>query len=124
MAQLFSLGIMTRTTLILLAFAMFLCASCESPEKASRRHAQWEQNIEQARRRALDQLPDLDADSREMIRTNRPSIPYVGAPFGGNYWFQWTITSNRVAVIDALSTPEDVSGRPVRIEKIVPGRTY
>jgi hypothetical protein len=115
---------MTRTTIILLAFAVFLCTSCESPENAARRHAQWEQNIEQARLRVLDQLPDLDAASREMIRTNRPSIPYVGVPFGGNYWFRWTITSNRVAVLDALSRPEDVSSRPVKIETLVSEMKY
>lgn len=115
---------MTRTTIILLALAVFLCTSCESPEKAARRHSQWEQNIKQARLRVLDQLPDLDAVSRAMIRTNRPSIPYVGAPFGGNYWFRWTISSNRVVVLDALNTPEDVSSRPVKIETLVSERNY
>jgi len=122
--ELWTLGIMKPTTTILLAFVVFLSMSCESPERAVRRRAQWEQNIEQARIRVLDQLPDLDSASREMIRTNRPSIPYVGAPFGGNYWFRWPISSNRVAVLDAGGTPGNVSGRPVTIEKLVSERYY
>lgn len=110
------------STAILLALALFLCTSCESPERAARRHAKWEQNIEQARLRVLDQLPDLDVPSREMIRTNGPSIEYVGAPFGGSYWFRWMITSNRVAVLDAWSQPNDVSRSSVRIQKLVSER--
>jgi hypothetical protein len=119
----FPLGIMT-TTIVQLALILVLCASCESPQKASERQAQWAENIERARSRVLDQLPDLDCASRDMIRTNPPSIPYVGAPFGGNYWFEWTISSNRVAVLNAGSIPGNVSDRPVSIEHLQSGSRY
>jgi len=114
---------MIRITILLL-FAGFFWAGCESPEKAMRRQAKWEENIEQARQRVLNQLSDLDSASRDMIRTNRPTIPYVGAPFGGNYWFRWTITSNRVAVLHAFSSPDNVGNCPVTIERLVSERKY
>jgi hypothetical protein len=69
----------------------------------------------------MDQLPALDAASRDMIRTNAPTVEYVGMPFGGCYTFAWTITSNRQATLEAFTTPEDVESKPVRIRE---PRTY
>ena len=118
------LGSMKASSIILLTFIAFLGVSCESPERTAQRHAQWEQNIDRARIRVLDQLPNLDSDSKEMIRTNAPKIWYVGAPFGGDYTFSWAISSNRTAELDALGTPENVSGRPVRIREPAPPSRY
>jgi hypothetical protein len=105
----------TATALFTLATLLF--TGCGNPEKAARREAKWEQNIAQARLRVLDQLPDLDPASQEMIRTNRPFIAYSGVPFGGNYWFRWAISSNRVVELDALSSPNDVSKSRVKIRR-------
>ena len=113
-----------KTTIIQAAFILFLCVSCESPQKAAERRAQWSQNIERARSRVLDQLLDLDSASRDMIRTNRPSIAYVGLPFGGDYWYRWAISSNRVAVLDAGLIPSEVSNTPVTIENPPSARRY
>jgi hypothetical protein len=117
------LGIMTRISIILL-FAVFLCASCESPEQASRRQEQREQSIEQARLRVLDQLPNLDGASREMIRTNAPRIEYVGAPFGGSYWLCWAISSNRTAVLGSFMRFEDLQNERVTIREPLPPSHY
>ena len=113
-----------KTTIIPAAFILLLCVSCESPQKASERDEQWSQNIERARSRVLDQLPDLDSASRDMIRTNRPSISYVGLPFGANHWYRWAISSNRVAVLDAGLIPNEVSNKRVTIENPPSARRY
>jgi len=113
-----------KLTLVQAAFIGFLCVGCESPQKASERQAQWSKDIEHARDRVLAQLPDLDAASREMIRTNAPSTPYVGLPFGGVYWFRWTICSNRVAVLSPGANPKDVRDAPVYIERLASKRPY
>ena len=105
------------TTILSLAVVTAFGVSCQTP--GSRLHAQWPQTVERARVRVLDQLPDLDAASREMIRTCDPRVEYVGAPFGGDYTFVWQITSNRMATLNAFSTPESVDDKPVRIREPV-----
>src|SRR6476646_3807880 len=95
-------------------FVLLLCIGCETYEKAAGRRAQSEQNIEQARLRVLQELPNLDTASREMIRTNRPSIPYVGSAFGGHSWFSWTISTNRFVELYWFTAPEGISNAPVK----------
>jgi hypothetical protein len=110
-------------SVLLLASAAILDASCAGP-RASRLRADSPQVIEQARIRVLDQLPALDAASREMIQTGAPRIEFVGAPFGGSYWFCWTISSNRTAVLNAFSSLENLSDRPVSIREPLPASRY
>jgi hypothetical protein len=103
-----------RSTIVTLGIAGMLLASCASPD-SSRLRANSPAVIEQARIRVLAQLPDLDNASRDMIRTNAPRIEFVGVPFGGDYWFCWTITSNRTAVLHAFSSLDNLNNRPVTI---------
>ena len=110
-------ALLTFLAVCLTASLMWGCASSQSSRRADSPEV-----IEQARVRVLDQLPALDTASREMIQTGAPRIEYVGAPFGGSYWFCWTITSNRTAVLDAFTSLEDLSDRPVTIRESVAAR--
>jgi hypothetical protein len=73
--------------------------------------------IDRARIRVLNQLPALDNASREMIRTNAPKIRFSGVPFGGDYFFEWTISSNRTAGLDAFNTFDHLESAPVTIRQ-------
>ena len=116
------LGVMRALlTFLALGIAASLYCGCASSQ-SSRPRADSPEVIEQARVRVLDQLPALDTASREMIQTGAPRIEYVGAPFGGSYWFCWAITSNRTAVLHAFSSLEDLSDRPVTIREPVAAR--
>ena len=75
------------------------------------------ERVERARVRVLDQLPDLDSPSRDMIRTNAPKTAFVGLPFGGAYTFSWTISSNRVARLDVNNSLEHLESASVRIQE-------
>jgi hypothetical protein len=103
------------------ALAASLVAGCASSQ-SSRPRADSPEVIEQARVRVLYQLPALDSGSRAIVQTSAPRIEYVGAPFGGSYWFCWAITSNRTAVLHAFSSLEDLSDRPVTIREPVASR--
>ena len=109
--------------ILLLGSIAILAAGCAGP-RASRLRADSPEVIEQARIRVLDQLPTLDTPSRDNIRTAAPRIEYVGAPFGGSYWFCWAISSNRTAVLQAFSSLENLSTRPVTIREPVPPSRY
>jgi len=53
--------------------------------------------VETARARVLNERADLDEASREMVRTNNPTVGYYRA--AGNYAqydVKWLISSNRV----------------------------
>lgn len=97
----------TPFTFLALCFAVFLFSGCASSQSL-RPRADSPEVIEQVRSRVL-QLPTLDTASREMIQTTTPKILYVGAPFGGQYTFQWMITSNRTAEVYASSGLEHFS---------------
>ena len=92
------------------------CASTGS----SRRHGDSPEVIEEARQRVLDQTAKLDFDSREMVRTNAPRVLYVGAPFDGQYTYQWAISSNRFAELITYGLKGLEKG-PVRIREAVVG---
>ncbi len=102
------------------AVVFALGAGCQSSQE---RRAQTSQAIERARARVLTQVPDLDPASGEMVRTSNPAISYVGAPFGGSYWFRWQISSNRVAAVGPCALESAGSG-PVLVEQAMPTRRY
>ena len=106
------------TTFLFLPLASAFVVSCEGP-RAARPRADSPEVIERARIRVLDQLPTLDSASREMIRTNAPKIWFSGVPFGGDYLFEWTISSNRVASLDAFNTFDHLESAPVKIRQPV-----
>src|SRR5258707_156715 len=83
------------TTSLLRAIGPMLLVSCESTSELRLTP----ERVQLARVRVLGQLPDLDAASRDMIRTNSPKTAFVSLPFGGAYTFAWTISSNRVATL-------------------------
>ncbi len=102
------------------AVAFTISAGCQSSQERS---AQTSQATERARARVLTELQDLDPASRELVRTSNPALSYVGAPFGGSYWFRWQITSNRVAAVGPCSLESAGSGR-VNVEQRVPTGRY
>ena len=95
-----------------------LYVGCSSSETYPR-HGDSPEVIEAARKQVLAQTVELDQESREMIRTNAPRILYVGAPFGGQYTYQWTLTSNRFAELIHYGL-DGFEGRPVRIRTPAP----
>lgn len=106
---------------ILFAACFFVgCASTQS----SRLRAYSPDVVEQVRSRVLDQLPTLDAASREMIQTNTPRILFVSLPFGGDYTFRWMITSDRIVELYAGSTLAQLSERPVSVRELSPASRY
>ena len=111
------------TTIPLIAFAAAFLAACEGPSNSQPR-ANSPEVVEQARIRVLGQLSALDTGSQEMIKTNAPRIEYVGAPFGGSYYFCWMISSNRTAVLGAFSSLKNLSERPVWIREAVSASHY
>ena len=97
--------------------ALFLTMSaCQAPG-GSRFRAEWPRIVERARARLLAQLPNLDNTSLEMVRTCDPTLRAVTFPFGGDYTFVWTISSNRTVELDADSDYRNVDGRPVVIRE-------
>ena len=103
MAELYTLGIMRAfATFLLLGFLACLVASCSSVPRVDSPEV-----IARARSRVLDQLPDLDIASRDMILTNAPKIVFVGTPFDLYTIYKWTITSNRVVTLDTYNKPID-----------------
>ena len=102
------------TQIVFLAFAAMLCMSCESP-RVSRPRADSSETIERVRTRVLDQMPTLDGDSREMIRTNAPKITFRGVPFGGVYYFQWAVSSNRMVSLDTLHSLDHIESEAVQV---------
>src|SRR5207302_7297917 len=83
--------------------ALFLTLSaCQGPG-GSRFRSEWPQIVERARARVLAELPNLDNTSREMVLTCDPKLRAVTFPFGGDYTFVWTISSNRTVELDADS---------------------
>lgn len=64
------------------------------------------------------QLLTLDAASREVVQTTAPKIWFVGLPFGGDYTFQWLITSNRTVELHATSSLEYFSDSAVIREPV------
>jgi hypothetical protein len=102
------------------ALVFTIIAGCQSSQE---RNAQRSEAVERARAHVLAQLQGLDSASREMVRTNNPQLSYVGAPFGGSYWFRWQISSNRVAAIGPCSL-ESAGSDPVHIEQSAPTGRY
>ena len=98
-------------TFLALCLAAFLFTGCASSQ-SSRPRADSPEVIEQVRSRVL-QLPTLDTASREVIQTTAPKIWFVGVPFGGDYTFQWLITSNRTVELHASRGLEHFSDRAV-----------
>lgn len=54
------------------------------------------------------------------MRTNAPRVWYVGAPFDGQYTYQWAISSNRFAELITYGL-EGLEKGPVRIREAVVG---
>ena len=101
-------------TSLLLCFTACLIVGCESSQ-APRQRADSPEVIARARNRVLGQLPDLDAASRDMVQTNAPKIRFSGVPFGGDYIFEWMITSNRTVTVDTFNTFDGLGASPVRV---------
>lgn len=96
--------------------AFFLGVSCQGPG-SSRFRAEWPQIVERARARVLAERPNLDDASREMIRTNDPRLLVLHIPFGNDYRFVWTISSNRTIELHAHSDYRNLDGKPVTIRQ-------
>lgn len=111
------MGIMSKPfTFLALCLSVLLLSGCASSQ-SPRPRADSPEVIEQVRSRVL-QLPTLDTTSREMIQTTPPKIWYVGAPFGGQYTFQWKITSNRTAELYVSSGLQHFSDTAVIREPV------
>ena len=110
-------------TFLALGLAASLYCGCASSQR-SRPRADSPEVIEQVRSRVLGQLPTLDAVSREMIQTNAPKRWFVGLPFGGEYTFQWMITSNRTVELYSSSSLEHLSDCLVMVREPVPASRY
>ena len=106
----------TPFAFLALCLAALLFAGCASSQ-SSRPRADSPEVIEQVRSRVL-QLPTLDTASREIVQTTAPKIWFVGVPFGGDYTFQWLITSNRTVELHASSGLQYFSDRAVIREPV------
>ena len=113
-------ALLTFLALGLAAGLFFGCASSQS----SRPRADSPEIIEQVRSRVLHQCPTLDAASRETIQTSAPKIWFVGLPFGGDYTFQWMITSNRTVELQSANGLEHLSECSVFIREPAPASHY
>ena len=113
-------ALLTSLALCLTARLFCGCASSQS----SRSRADSPEVIERVRSRVLDQCATLDPASRVTIHTTAPKIWFVGVPFGGDYTFEWQITSNRVVTLNAFNTFDHVENAPVRIRERVPDSRY
>ena len=111
------------TTFLLFGFTACLIAGCESSQ-TSRPRADSPEIVARARNRVLGQLPDLDVTSRDMIQTNAPTIRFSGVPFGGDYIFEWMITSNRTVAVDTFNTFEGLETSPVKVRQPVSTSHY
>lgn len=113
-----SLGryIMSTVFTFLALCLAFLFAGCANSQSSGPR-ADAPEVIEQVRSRVLE-LPTLDTASREIVRTTAPKIWFVSLPFGGDYTFQWRITSNRTVELHAANGLKRFSDRALIREPV------
>jgi len=82
-----------------------------------RSQAEWNQIVESARERVLNGAQDLDLTSREMVRTNYPTIGHYGMGTDlSQYGFDWLISSNRTVRLSGQGNIKTLDGSTISIE--------
>jgi hypothetical protein len=102
-----------------LVLVMLISLACHGPG-SSRIRREWPQLIDRARARVLAELPNLDDASRETVQTNDPKLLVVRVPFGADYRYVWTISSNRTVELWANNDYRKLDNARVRIRPSSP----
>lgn len=108
-----------NTTAAMTTSVCILFAGCTAASLAER-DVQLQNSLEKARVRALEAVENLSDGSKDMIKTNLPFLEVVHVPFGSDYTWAWTISSNRTVRVRAYGSPGNLLDVPARISEAPP----